>query len=1038
MIRFRVLGPVQVDHKGSPMPGVSARMVRRLLAALLSRAGESVPVDDLISALWGEASPPSARKTLQVYVRRLRFALGNEYIDFDPVGYRIHLASGELDADEFTRLVTRARSAPMQEAVELFAQALALWRGRAYEDVCEHSPPAEEARRLDEERLRIEAEYVQVLLDLGRHEETVARLLGLTAAHPYREDFRGQLMLALYRSGRQSEALELFRGTRKMLDEELGIDPGPALQRLHEAILRASPQLELRPPPEVPRQLPMDINGFVGRADHLRSLDSMVHAGASACLIVGTPGVGKTALAVHWAHRLAGHYPDGQIYLNLNGFSPSTPLQPMEALAFVLRSLGLPPEQVPFRVADAAAMFRSMLAGKRLLLILDNARTAEQVRPLLPGDHRCLVIVTSRNRLAGLVAREGAVSLELDVLAAQEAAALIGWILDRHREAVDAEALLALAKNCAYLPLALRVAAANLRHQPKRSVAQYAYELAGPHRLDALAIDEDPDLAVRNAFDLSYQDLDLELRLTFRRLGLIPGPDFTPSAVAALTTGSVDRAGCQLDRLRAAHLIQEVAHGRFALHDLLRAFAADMSAADDSDFEREDGWNGLAHWYLSRADAAACLVYNDIVRLPLSRRAEEYQFGDAAEAVEWLDHESLNIVALIHQSVALGRGRWAWELVDLLRGHFAKRFMLAEWVPAAKAGLAAARAAGDVRAQASMHLALGHANRRLDLLAAEGELREAINAARLVGWSALEASCVGNLAGLYYEMGRLDEAEPLVRRARDMAQAVGAKSTVAHATSNLGLLVGNAGRLNEAVDLLREAHRLHTEIGCVGAAATLTNLGSVLWKVGATDEAIDVFHQALLATAAKGDNQARASTLAQLALIAWERRRHEEAMEFVAEAIDTARRIGDQAGLSEALSATGHMYCEISDHERACRSFGQALDIARERGLVIPQIMALIGLAVARSGMSDHTGAIDHATEAYELSRRSGFRVLEGHALGALARTHLGAGDRLEAERLANLAIEIHRATGDRLGVRATVALCAKIGSDWPVAQGAE
>jgi DNA-binding SARP family transcriptional activator len=323
MDRFGVLGPVQVDRDGSPMPGFGAHMARRLLAALLSRAGESVPVEDLISALWGEESPPSARKTLQVYVRRLRFALGDDRIQFDFAGYRIQLADDELDAASFASLVASARAASPPEAVDLFAQALALWRGSAYEDVCEHSPLSEEARRLDEERLRVESEYVQVQLDLGRHDEVLPRLLGLTQAHPFREDFRAQLMLALYRSGRQTEALELFRGTRQMLDDELGISPGPALQRLHEAILRASPDLDLTPPAQIPRQLPMDVGGFVGRHEQLDSLDAMQRDGAGICLIVGTAGVGKTALAVHWAYRIADRFPDGQLYLNLNGFSTS-------------------------------------------------------------------------------------------------------------------------------------------------------------------------------------------------------------------------------------------------------------------------------------------------------------------------------------------------------------------------------------------------------------------------------------------------------------------------------------------------------------------------------------------------------------------------------------------------------------------------------------------------------------------------------------------------------------------------------------------
>lgn len=594
-IRFALLGPLEV-YADAKLVAVGGARTQCILAALLLDANRVVSTQQLVAAAWSEGAPPGARTQVQNRLSTLRRVLreaysGSELISRKGSGYLIEVWDGQLDLNRFDNDLVRANaleaSGRLAEATVAINAGLALWRGPALDGLA--TPPLQAAaERVEERRLGAVEKRIQLELDMGRHAELVPELTGLASAHPYREGLHARLMLALYRAGRQAEALEAFRRARRLLAEQLGVEPGPELQRLHEAVLRGDGTLIRAAEPAaltlavgegsapVPRELPADIAGFAGRAESLAALDGMLPSPTHAAVpvaICGTAGVGKTALAVHWAHQVAHRFPDGQLYVNLRGYAPGTPLPPIEALGVLLRSLGMNPARVPVDVGEAAAAYRSLLADRSLLVLLDNARSAEHVRPLLPGGPGCLALITSRDRLGGLVAREGARRLTLDVLAPDEAGDLLRHVLGDDQVHAEPDAAADLAQVCAYLPLALRIAAANLTNRPHQSIATHVKELRSTDGLSALAIDGDEETAVENALDFSYKAVAADAQRMLRLLGLTPGADFTPEAAAGLMGTTRADAKILLDRLAIAHLMEERAPDRFTFHDLLRRYA---------------------------------------------------------------------------------------------------------------------------------------------------------------------------------------------------------------------------------------------------------------------------------------------------------------------------------------------------------------------------------------------------------------------------------------------------------------------------------
>ncbi|KAA2257563.1 hypothetical protein F0L68_25025 [Solihabitans fulvus] len=676
-----------------------------MLAGLLLEAGQVVTVRRLVDLLWGSTPPRSARTAVHVYVSGLRRALA-ELPEATLVtcgqGYQLDVDPQLVDLHLFRQLVAEARSVDDDtRASELLRGALDLWHGPALVGA-PASPVLDRIRSgLADERLAAIEERIHLDLRLGRHSYALSKLVELAAEHPLREQLAGMLMLALYRCGRQAEALEVFRKIHRRLVDELGIGPGPELESLHQQILDTDVALAAGPEPGVatqqpvsivPRQLPGGLGRIVGRDRELAALDALFdrrdrakQAAVPISVISGMAGVGKTALAVYFGHRVVDRCPDGQLYLDLRGFDSSgAPLHPSEALGQFLRALGVPAGQIPVELPERAAMYRSLVAGRQLLIVLDNAATGEQVRPLLPGTPGSVVLVTSRNRLDGLVAHEDAHQLPLDTLTPSASAELLACVLGARRAEEEPRALAELARLCGQLPLALRMVAANLAARPGGRISDVVGRMTDGNQLAALgALDEEKPV-VRAAFDGSYRGLRLEARQLFRRLGLLPGPEFSADAAAKLAGGTVAQAVRQLDQLANAHLVEHVGRDRFRLHELLHRYALERVRIEDSQPDRESAVRRLVGWYLHTAKAALAFLSPEFLRLPKPRTGDsppKAVFTRGADATAWLDVERANLLAARDLAARCGPDTVAGEFADVLAGLFRPDRRLAGWCP---------------------------------------------------------------------------------------------------------------------------------------------------------------------------------------------------------------------------------------------------------------------------------------------------------------------------------------------------------------------
>ncbi|MFC4535605.1 AfsR/SARP family transcriptional regulator [Sphaerisporangium dianthi] len=1054
-MEFLVLGPLVVTQDGRVVSTGTAYKPRLVLAVLLaSGAGRVVRTDQLIGAVWGDAPPPSARRNIQLYVHRLRGALGADRIIRAPEGYGVVTGDG-LDSARFRRLAAEGARALDHDdpalAARLLREGLELWRGPAFAEFAGCEPVTEEAEQLEQLRLVAHERWAEAELRLDRHRELIPALTRLVRAAPFREGLRAHLMTALSRSGRQAEALELFRQARTLFREQLGIEPGPVLQRLHEDILRgddrpvraapapvaaASPGgARTAPPP--PRELPSNVAGFIGRESFLQGLDAMLADGAGAntiLAITGTGGVGKTALAVRWAHHVEAGFPDGQLYLNLRGYSSTTPVRPADALSGFLRALGMPPEQVPLDTAEAAARYRSLTAGRRLLVLLDNADSAEQVRPLIPGHSGCVVLVTSRDRLTGLVAREGARRLTLDVLAPAEATALVGHLLGGERTAAEPEAVTRLIRICGHLPLALRIAAAHLLDRPHCPIARYATELSAGNPVTALTVEGDEETAVHAAFDLSYRAVPAHVRVVFRRLGLVACPDFTPAAAAVLAGISEQDAASALDRLAGIHLVEQHKRGRFTLHDLLRRYAGDLSCAEDGAQERADAAGRLLTWYLSMIESAAGTLYPDILRLPAppGLLAREVEAGPAPAAMAWLDAERHNVNAVIRHALRHGFRPLAWLMADRSRGYHNLTRHMADWLAVARMALVAARAEGDRRAMASAYLNLAHVNYCLARYERSiTYLDKAITLCAETGWAEGEASALTNLSTTLMFVGRPDEATRHLHSALRLHDRLGSRQNRAKILNNLANACRQAGRLGEGLSWAAQALALIREDPAPRAeAVAIATLGELHHQLSDLTASAEHLTVALARHRQLGDRYLEANSLAWLALVHRDAGRHEHAREVAQAALDLAADIGDRFTEVQAMNTLASLRVRAGDFADGLRLHQAALAVAEEINTHYPAAEALVGSSTAHHRAGEHRAAVDDAERALKLAGTSRFLVVEGQAFTALARAYHGMGHAAEAQRYGGHALRRHRGTGHRLGEADTLSLLARIARD--------
>jgi DNA-binding SARP family transcriptional activator/tetratricopeptide (TPR) repeat protein len=1057
-MEFGVLGPLQVRSDGRPIP-VGAPMQRALLAALLLHANQVVAAEQLIDYLWDQTPPPSARTTLQNYILRLRRLLpprperaARPLLVTTAPGYLLQLRPGELDLDRFQRLVADARASTTQgqlgRAASLLRDALALWRGPPLCDVASEPLRRRHLPRLEDQRLGALEARIDADLQLGLHAELTGELHGLVDEQPLRERFRAQLMLALYRCGRQAEALEVFRATWRLLHGELGIQPGPDLRRLEQAILREDPSLDLpaiavadRPPAAAispPHQLPPAVTDFTGRRQHLDELDRFLGSGADTTAVVlsaiaGTAGVGKTALAIHWAHRARDRLPDGQLYVNLGGYAPTPPMRAIDALAGFLHALGVPAEQVPLDLEEAAALYRTLLADKRMLVVLDNARSADQVRPLLPGSPGCLVLVTSRDRLGGLVARDGARRLTLDGLPPQEAVGLLARLLGAERVAAEPQAAEELAEVCGRLPLALRIAAANLADQPGPSIAGYVARLRRGDRLAELAVDGDPQAAVRIAFDCSYAALDPGAQRLFRLLGLVPGPDVTHAAAAALGRISCQMAAMVLDRLAAAHLVTEHAPGRYALHDLLRRYAAERAHAEDGVEDCAAARRRLFDWYLEAAAVAIQLLHPETLHpsQPAQQVQPASQFHDHVQALEWLDAERPNLVACVQQAADHGPHPVAWLLAETLRSYLVLHGHRVDWLVVAQAALAAAEAEGDRRAQAGAQLGLGDLHRR------QGRIEQAIiqyalalALGRETGWLEGQGTALGGLGLSHWQAGRLHEAADHHIKALAIFRQTDRLASQAVSLTNMGLVNRQLGRLRQAISQYTKALELNREVESRGLQAILVeNLGEIDHVLGRVDQALDRLDWALRLNREIGNPANEADTLHVLAGVHRDTGRHAQALELARAGVSLARDTGLHRLRATTLNTLGTIQHRLGAHAEAATQHQQALLMARSGGTRYPEAVALIELAATCQALDQHGRAMAYAEEALALTRQGGYRILEGQAHVVLAQLHQMLEPPDKAVEHSRTALAIFSDTGYRLGqANALVALGHAVG----------
>ncbi|UPK74191.1 NB-ARC domain-containing protein [Nocardioidaceae bacterium SCSIO 66511] len=826
---------------------IPAPKQKRLLAVLLASGTEWVTTDRLIDVLWSGEPPRSARSNLHVYVYRLRGVLGEDRIEHRDGGYRLAVDPEETDAGRFELLAASGS----------YHEALALWRGEPYVGVTDMEVVREEAARLDELRLNTLEARIDDDLRHGLHTELVAELTNIVTQHPLRERFSGQLMLALYRAGRASHALEVYSSLRTQLVEELGTEPGKPLRELQQAILAEDPELEGTPKPNapthtVPAELPPAIGSFSGRNNELERVGAMLtdarEPSVPVVAIAGPGGIGKSALAVQAAHTVADAFPDGQLYVNLQGATPGMrPLQSREVLERLLRSLGDADFDAPRDVDEASARLRTLTADRKILVVLDDVVDSAQVRPLLPGGKGCGVLVTSRSVLASL---DGAVTHQLDALDDAEATDLLGRVMGVDRLHAEPEAAQELAALCDRLPLALCIAGAKLNRRPNWPIAELVRRLADEQRrLDELEL---PDRAVRASFTVSITDVGPDAARMFRLLGLLAGPDFGVPVAAALAEVADVEAERLLDELVDAQLADSRTPGRFRLHDLLRLFARDQAYAVESESDREGAVRRTLHCYLATARTAELIQTPDTWRdrfLPDELAHEGQRLQNEAEIGAWLSAELPNLLASARQGSTLPtdgnrlaaafavmlftpmntRGRWyeLRELIELglealgdnpLTDHHALLLNDLGWINAL---------VGDP-GQAPAHL-----DRALAHWRATGNRRG-------------EATTLRVLARSFGERGRAEDAIDHARAALALFNELGVQHGQVDCLITIGLQAARLERFDEAITAHIDGIKIAEDIGDRWLQGVLHgNVADLYRRSGDRHLAITEFEKAL-------------------------------------------------------------------------------------------------------------------------------------------------------------------------------------------------
>jgi DNA-binding SARP family transcriptional activator len=1004
-MEFRILGPLEVLDGGRLIPLATPKS-RTLLAVLLLNANQVVSTDRLVDCLWPDGPPTTATNLLHGYVAKARRLLQPDAASeaasillTRPPGYLLRVADGELDLHRFEHLLAEAEEAmhrrEFQAAAARLGAALALWRGPALADVPAVGLCQAEGARLDELRLTALERRVDADLALGRHNPLVAELTALSAAHPLRERVRGQLMLALYRSGRQGEALQAYRALRDMLVEELGIEPTPELQRLHHAILAADPALETLPPghpvtvgpaaqatartgpdeqlahPLGPAsQLPASIADFTGRAvllDRLASrLASAPHAATATLItIAGPAGIGKTALAVHAAHQARSRFPDGQLFAHLHG-AEGRPLDPADVLVDFLRALGVDGGAIPAGLDARACLYRSRLADRRVLILLDDAANEAQVRPLLPGGATTAVVVTSRAALAALAATE---ALRLAELPSHDAIELLGRIAGPDRVGAEPDAAQDIVRLCGCLPLAVRIAGAKLTARPTLPLSSLAARLSNErHRLDELV---SGDLAVRASLALSYQALEAPVRRAFRLLGLLDVTEFPDWIVAALLDAPLPTGEVLVERLVDAQLAQfvrvdQTGRCRYRLHDLVRVYARDRLHVEEPLHEQRSALQRALCTYLALAAAALDTLPELNPRISPRPQPTRWRYAPTdpaaitgADVLAWFSTEHANLVGAVTTADRYDVPMLAVDLANLL--------ILPCWVSGRfDDWQRTATAAHQVAVR--QHDALG------------------------------EAWALWNLGTLWTDQARTDEAVACLHAARRRHARLGDRCGEAFSLSALGDAYLYQGQLDTATDCLQQAQLIFEEIAeDHGLGYVLRSLGNVLVLQGRPAEAVGVLQRCLAIFRSTEDRLGQSCALQMLGRASMQQGRSDRAIACYEESLALCDQIGDRTGRSYVLRSLADAYREqgrLSEAEACLSTLVPAFrDLGIQRG-VAETLHSLGGVHRAQGRHDEATACLTECAQAFH---ELGEGLWEATALAQLSRAQRAIGQTVQA-----------------------------------------
>ncbi|MCE6995291.1 tetratricopeptide repeat protein [Saccharothrix sp. S26] len=960
---FRILGPLEVRSSGSPVR-VGGPRQQRLLALLLLAVNRVLPVERLVGELW-DVPPQSARQQVHNAVAGLRRTLSAHTTDVRirwlEVGYRLDASTESIDVNQFLSLLREARQAKDRgepaEAVAVLRAALDIWRG----DVLAGLGGAtieNAAARLHEQRLGAIEDLMSLRLRAGETGSVVGELRQLVTEHPLRDSLRISLMEALHRSGRQADALAVYDEGRRMLAEDLGLDPGPELQQVHADVLRGT--VEPTPAPtgledrssrwrDARSYLPHDTSDFSGRSAELLRLRAATSSTSPTAITIsavdGMGGVGKTTLAVHLAHEVASDYPDGRYFVDLRGFTAGmSPVPPEQALDMLLGASGVSPELIPSSVDSRSALWRSRVAGQRILLIIDNAINAAHVRPLLPGTAGALVLVTSRRKLTAL---EGALPMSLDVLPPEDAISLFEKIAGTKRVAAEPDAVATAVELCGRLPLAIRIAAARLRDRTGWTVAELVNRLRNhAQRVRLLEVD---DRGVMAALRVSYRYLSPAQQRLFRLLSLHPGADFDACGAAALVGLPLDEAEQHLDSLFDDNLLKQNTAGRFHFHDLIRDCSRQLLTEEDDSGEQRAALGRLLDYYLHAAHTWCRHHYNAIYRDPpqVDQVPKHVPVvSTPQQAVEVLNAEYGNLTAVALFAADNGWHRHAWQLVCALQPMLKLHNYGGQSYELFRSGARAARASGDVRGESACLQGLAAVCRdHRSIAEAREHVERALRLSRQIGATDNETAQLIDLGNLFLHEDRLQEARNIFHQAEPLTARASNTFLSLAVANNLGVICRDLGDFTQALHHLRRAETLLTAEDARSAQFISWCIGSVLHAMGAHEDARREFTRGLEMSRASGSSHGEAFARQGLCGVNRSLGNLTESLDQGRRALTTARRFELRVVECEVMNCLGETALAMGDSDRAERTFELAVEVADRFGIARYRARALEGLA---------------------------------------------------------------------------------------------